>query len=63
MQINNVSNYVLLDSKNQECVTSTGESKDWDTIGNYIKLDSGYNAIELTGSVTKTEITYRNTYL
>ena len=63
MQIDNVSDYVLLDSKNQECVTSTGESKDWDTIGNYIKLDSGDNAIELTGSVTKTEITYRNTYL
>ena len=63
MQIDNVSNYVLLDSKNQECVCPTGQSKDWDTIGNYIKLDVGDNTIELTGTVTKTEITYRNTYL
>ena len=63
MQIDNVSNYVLLDSKNQECVGPTGQSKDWDTIGNYIKLDVGDNTIELTGTVTKTEITYRNTYL
>ena len=63
MQIDNVSNYVLLDSKCQECVDSTGQSKDWDTIGNYIKLDTGENNFELTGNVTKTEITYRETYL
>ena len=63
MQIDNVSNYVLLDSKNQECINSNGVSKDWDTIGNYIKLDSGENNFELTGAVTKTEITYRETYL
>ena len=63
MQINNVSNYVLLDSKAMECIDSNGVSKDWDTIGNYIKLDSGENNFKLTGSVTKTEITYRETYL
>lgn len=63
MQIDNVSNYVLLDSKAMECIDSTGQSKDWDTIGNYIKLDTGENNFELTGSVTKTEITYRETYL
>ena len=63
MQIDNVSNYVLLDSKFQECVDSTEKSKDWDTIGNYIKLDSGENNFKLTGTVTKTEITYRETYL
>lgn len=63
MQIDNVSNYVLLDSKNMECINSNGASKDWDTIGNYIKLDSGENNFELTGNVTKTEITYRETYL
>ena len=63
MQINNVSNYVLLDSKCQECIDSTGQSKDWNTIGNYIKLDTGENNFELTGAVTKTEITYRETYL
>ena len=63
MQINNVNNYVLLDSKNMECVNSNGQSKEWDTIGNYIKLDSGENNFELTGAVTKTEITYRETYL
>ena len=63
MQIDNVSNYVLLDSKAMECIDSTGQSKDWDTIGNYIKLDTGENNFELTGAVTKTEITYRETYL
>ena len=63
MQINNVSNYVLLDSKCQECINSNGVSKDWDTIGNYIKLGPGENNFELTGAVTKTEITYRETYL
>lgn len=63
MQIDDVSDYVLLDSKCKECVSSTGESKDWDTIGNYIKLDPGDNTFELTGSITKIEITYRNTYL
>lgn len=63
MQINNVSNYVILDSKCKECVSSTGESKDWDTIGNYIKLDISKNVFELVGNVTKIELTYRNTYL
>ena len=63
MQIDDVSDYVLLDSKCKECVSSTGKSKDWDTIGNYIKLDPGDNTFELTGSITKIEITYRNTYL
>lgn len=63
MQINNVSNYVLLDSKAMECIDSNGVSKDWDTIGNYIKLGLGENNFELTGAVTKTEITYRETYL
>ena len=63
MQIDDVSDYVLLDSKCKECVSSTGESKDWNTIGNYIKLDVGNNSFKLTGSVTKVEITYRNTYL
>lgn len=63
MQIDDVSDYVLLDSKCKECVSSTGESKDWNTIGNYIKLDPGDNTFELTGSITKIEITYRNTYL
>ena len=63
MQIDNVSDYVLLDSKCKECVSSTGKSKDWDTIGNYIKLDVGNNTFELTGNITKVEITYRNTYL
>ena len=63
MQIDNVSNYVLLDSKAMECIDSNGVSKDWDTIGNYIKLDVGDNTIELIDTVTKVEITYRNTYL
>ena len=63
MQIDDVSDYVLLDSKCKECVSSTGESKDWDTIGNYIKLDVGNNTLELTGNITKVEITYRETYL
>lgn len=63
MQIDDVSDYVLLDSKCKECVSSTGESKDWNTIGNYIKLDAGNNTFELTGNITKVEITYRNTYL
>ena len=63
MQIDDVSDYVLLDSKCKECVSSTGKSKDWDTIGNYIKLDPGDNTFELTGSITKIEIIYRNTYL
>ena len=63
MQIDDVSDYVLLDSKNMECINSNGVSKDWDTIGNHIKLDTGENNFELTGNVTKTEITYRETYL
>lgn len=63
MQIDNVSNYVLLDSEKQECISNTGESKDWNTIGNYIKLDAGNNTFELTGNITKVEITYRETYL
>lgn len=63
MQIDDVSDYVLLDSEKQECISNTGESKDWNTIGNYIKLDVGNNTFELTGNITKVEITYRNTYL
>ena len=63
MQIDDVSDYVLLDSEKQECISNTGESKDWNTIGNYIKLDVGNNTFELTGNITKVEITYRETYL
>lgn len=63
MQIDDIENYILLDSKAKECVDSNGTSKDWDTIGNYISLGPGDNNFELTGSITKTEIIYRNTYL
>lgn len=62
-QIDDVEDYVLLDSKTKECVNKDGKSKDWDTIGNYITLNLGENNFELTGNVTKTEIIYRNTYL
>lgn len=63
MQVDSISNYILLDSKAKECVDSNGTSKDWDTIGNYILLGPGDNNFELTGNITKTEIIYRNTYL
>ena len=63
MQIDNVSNYVLLDSEKQECISDTGEPKDWDSIGYCPVLDVGNNTFELTGNITKVEITYRNTYL
>lgn len=63
MQIDNVKDYVLIDSKEKEIIDKNGKSKDWDTTGDFLSLDIGVNTIELTGNVTKTTIKYRNTYL
>lgn len=63
MQIDNVKDYILIDSKEKEIIDKNGKSKDWDTTGDFLSLDVGVNTIELTGNVTKTTIKYRNTYL
>lgn len=58
MQINNVTNYVEIDSYVLQVRNQNGTSKDNDTLGDFILLEKGINTISYTGTVTKVIIEY-----
>ncbi|MDU5109755.1 MAG: phage tail family protein [Clostridium sp.] len=62
MQINNVNNYVEIDSDLLQVRNQDGTSKDNDTLGDFVLLTKGENAISYTGSVTKIVIEYTTKY-
>lgn len=62
MAINNVSNYVVIDSKLMQVRDNVGNSKDNDTTGNFITLTKGINTISWVGTVTKIELEFTNQY-
>lgn len=62
MQINNVNNYIEIDSDLLQVRNQDGTSKDDDTLGDFILLEKGENTISYTGSVTKIIIEYTTKY-
>ena len=62
VQINNVNQYVELDSKFLLCLNLDKTSKTKDMIGNFPILDKGKNKISWTGNVSKVEILPRTAY-
>lgn len=62
MQINNVVDYVEIDSDLLQVRNQDGTSKDNDTLGDFVLLEKGENTISYTGSVTKIIIEYTTKY-
>lgn len=62
VQINNVNEYVELDSKLLLCLNKDKTSKSRDMIGHFPLLTKGVNNISWTGNVSKVEILPRTAY-
>lgn len=62
MQINNVVNYVEIDSNLMQVRNQDGTSKDDDTLGDFIMLEKGGNTISYVGAVTKLVLEYTIKY-
>lgn len=62
MQINNVNNYIEIDSDLLQVRNQDGTSKDNDTLGDFVLLTKGENIISYTGSVTKIVVEYTTRY-
>ena len=62
VQINNVNQYVELDSKLLLCLNSDKTSKSRDMIGHFPLLTRGSNTISWTGSISKVEILPRTAF-
>lgn len=62
VQINNVNEYVELDSKLSLCLNKDKTSKSRDMIGHFPLLSKGINNISWTGNVSKVEILPRTAY-
>lgn len=62
MQINNVVDYVEIDSNLLQVRNQNGTSKDNDTSGDFILFEKGINTISYTGSVTKIVVEYTIKY-
>lgn len=58
MRINNVSDYVEIDSNLLQVRNQDGTSKDDDSLGDFILFTKGENIISYTGTVTKIVIEY-----
>ncbi|SCJ99154.1 Phage-related protein [uncultured Clostridium sp.] len=62
MQINNVTDYVEIDSELLQVRNQDGTSKDDDTLGDFILFTKGENVISYTGTVTKVVVEYTTKY-
>lgn len=62
MQINNVTDYVEIDSDLLQVRNKDKTSKDDDTLGDFILLEKGENTISYIGTVTKIVIEYTTKY-
>ena len=62
MQINNVTDYVEIDSDLLQVRNQDGTSKDDDTLGDFILFTKGENIISYTGTVTKVVVEYTTKY-
>ncbi len=62
MQINNVTDYVEIDSDLLQVRNQDETSKDDDTLGDFILFTKGENVISYTGTVTKVVVEYTTKY-
>lgn len=62
MQINNVTDYVEIDSDLLQVRNQDGTSKDNDALGDFILFTKGENVISYTGAVTKIVVEYTTKY-
>lgn len=62
MQINNVVDYVEIDSNLLQVRNQDGTSKDNDTLGDFVSFTKGENIISYTGAVTKIVVEYTTKY-
>lgn len=62
MQINNVNNYIEIDSDLLQVRNQDGTSKDDDTLGDFVLFTKGENVISYTGTVTKIVVEYTTKY-
>ncbi|MBU3107134.1 phage tail protein [Clostridium gasigenes] len=63
MQIKNVNNYVEIDSGLLQVRDSNGQSKDFDSIGDFTIFTKGDYVISYSGKVSKVEVEYTTKYL
>lgn len=62
MQINNVTDYVEIDSNLLQVRNKDGTSKDNDTLGDFVLFTKGENVISYIGAVTKVIVEYTTKY-
>ena len=62
MQINNVTDYVEIDSDLLQVRNQDGTSKDNDSLGDFILFEKGENTISYIGMVTKVVVEYTTKY-
>lgn len=62
MQINDVADYVEIDSNLLQVRNQDGTSKDDDTLGDFVLFTKGENIISYTGEVTKIVVEYTTKY-
>ena len=62
MQINNVNNYIEIDSDLLQVRNQDGTSKDDDTLGDFVLFTKGENVISYIGTVTKIVVEYTTKY-
>lgn len=62
MQINNVTDYVEIDSDLLQVRNQDGTSKDNDALGDFVLFTKGENVISYTGAVTKIVVEYTTKY-
>ena len=62
MQINNITDYVEIDSDLLQVRNQDGTSKDNDALGDFVLFTKGENVISYTGAVTKIVVEYTTKY-
>lgn len=62
MQIRNMDQLVTIDSELLQVRDKNGQSKDFDTTGDFIALEKGYYHISYTGNISKVEFKFTTKY-
>lgn len=63
LSIVNVIDYIKIDSELLEVVDSNGNSKEWDTLGDFPLFNYGENEIKVIGNVNKIKVSIINKYI
>ena len=58
--VKNVTNYIVINNELMQVTDQNGQSKDFDSSGNFFEFEKGLIDIELDSNISKVEITYTN---